>query len=516
MGKLEPKIAEQLKTFNQTIVLPVFEQIKEVVEPLGYQVWTTDTKTTGNDPFDELLYGLSEGHRIGFLADIDPDPDSANSLWKQYRYLVSALMVQLPGEMLAPQHPYENKFCFGIQCNISKEETISATVLTVLYTKREETFERFQYWLNPDQQDQPIATLTQAHVLQQFLDSFAGFRTQALEELEPKPEPIPEPAQATIAITVADIPSPPPATLVTQATPNDLAQQKEAIAQKEVLQRKEVSQFLMPLNVRGSLWLNELHGRDLERLVAWSRAMQTVPVNTYEYRKAHSALRSQAAHYAMLLDGISPMMFANLFELYCSAVHRLCDSLTDPGADAAQVFIEQVKIFAEPKPTPRGQHLIEYNGMCSMYRNIAQKFGKPDEYLQRQWIGESYIKICINESMEPKSAIPKIQACSQERQVRFRELSWAVLQVYQNQDLLLTNEPSPGRNAVERFLYSAWLTIQKPMREVRYIRHQADEIEFIFERSLFNSGRWRTARARVIVSGGSGWTFLHSYGFEET
>jgi hypothetical protein len=440
MRTLEPEIAEQLKDFNETIVLPAFEDIRETLKPLGYQVWTTETKMTGNDPLDELLYGLSDGYRIGFLADIDPDPNSANSLWKQYRYLVSALMVQLPEELLAPQHPYENKFCFGVQCNISKEEKISATVLTVLYTKREETFERFQYLLNPDQQDQPIATLTQAHVLQQFLDSFAGFRTQALEELEPKPEPIPEPAQATIAIAVPDIPSPPPATLVTQATPNDLAQQKEAIAQKEVLQRKEVSQFLMPLNVRGSLWLDEIHGRDLERLVAWSRAMQTVPVNTYEYRKAHSELRSQSAHYAMLLDGISPMMFANLFELYCSAVHRLCNSRTEPGADAVQVFIEQVKIFAEPKPTPRGQHLIEYNGMCSMYRNIAQKFGKPDEYLQRQWIGESYIKICIDESMEPKSAIPKIQVCSKERQVRFRELSWAVLQVYQNQDLLLTKD----------------------------------------------------------------------------
>ncbi len=520
MRTLEPEIAAQLKDFNETIVLPAFEDIRETFEPSGYQVWTTEEQTTGDDFFNELLHSLKRASGACFLANLD-SIDSANALWQKPRYLTAALMVQLPEKLLVSQHPYENRFCLGVQCNVSVEKTISVQI-SVIYGKRDGTFEYFQAQLDLDEQNQAIAKFTQSHVQQRFSDVFAEFRTQALEKPQPKLEPIPEPAQAPKAIAVPDIPSPPPKPSVTQTAPNDpaqtkeaIVQTKEAIAQKEALQRAEVRQFLMRMNVRGALLLDDLHGRDLERLVAWSRAMQTVPVNTDDYHRAHSKLHSQAAHYALLLKGTDPMTFANLFELYCSVVHRICHSRTEPGMDAAQIFIEQVNLFAEPKPEPRGQHAVEYNGVCSTYRNIAQKFGKP-EHMLHQWIGTNSIQICRSEPIDPESMIPKIQACSRERQVRFPELSWAVLQVYQNQDLLLTKESSPAQNAVESLLYSAWLTIQQPMGEVRYIKHQTDDIEFVFERSLFNSGRQRTVRARVIVSVAGGWVFLHSYGFEET
>ena len=60
MGTLEPEIAERLKDFNETIVLPAFEDIRETLEPSGYQVWITEEQTTGDDPFNELLHSLSE------------------------------------------------------------------------------------------------------------------------------------------------------------------------------------------------------------------------------------------------------------------------------------------------------------------------------------------------------------------------------------------------------------------------------------------------------------------------
>jgi hypothetical protein len=137
MGILEPEISKQLKDFNETIVLPAFEGTSEVLELSGYRVWITEVQTTGDDSFDELLHSLRKASGACFLADLD-SIDSVNAIWQKPRYLVVALMVQLPEALLASQHPYENSFCLGMQCNVGDEKTISAQI-SVFNGKRDGT-----------------------------------------------------------------------------------------------------------------------------------------------------------------------------------------------------------------------------------------------------------------------------------------------------------------------------------------------------------------------------------------
>jgi hypothetical protein len=528
MGILEPAIAAQLKTFNETIVLPAFEDIREVLEPLGYRVWTTEAQTTGDDPFDELLHGLSRASGACFLADLDLI-DSANAIWQKPRYLLAALMVQLPEELLTSQHSYENSFCLGVQCNVSAEKTISAQI-SVFNGKRDGTFSCFQDQLDPDGQDQAIANFTQAHIQQRFSEVFAGLRIQASEEPgsipEPAPEVIPEPAPEVIlepalepitpakATALSAIPSPPPPPEpATQQTVN-LVPKTQASPQEQESQRLAISKFLQSLDVKRTLWPDDVQGRDLDRLVEWFHAAKTAPIHTLAYRTAQDILNSQAAQFALRLKPLSALVLTDYFELYRSAVYRLCTRLVEAGADPTQVFIEQVNALRDPKAPQRAnpQKLEEVN---YVFRSIARQFGKPDEFLRNEWIGESTIERSIQASTEPEAMIAGIRTLSRERRVKFCRLSWGVLQVYQNEEVLLTNEPSPGRNGVERFLHSAWRTIEKPLGEVHCIRHRGDEAELIFERRLSNGSQERIARARVVVYGTHGWVFLQSYGFEE-
>jgi hypothetical protein len=505
MRSIEPETKEQLKDFNETIVLPVFEEIRAALEPLGYRVWTTEKQTTGDDPFNELLCELRRASEAFFLTDIE----SIESVWNQNYYIVSALMVQLPEGLMEFQHFYEDRFCFGVQCDVSTEKTISVKVL-VLYAKRDGTFKRFQAGFDPEGQDPPIATLAPAHILKCFTDSFTKFMAQASES---ESEPVPEPIPATKAIALPAIPIPSPPEPSTKQIAN-LAPKAKASPQEQESQRLAISKFLQSLDVKRSLWPNDVQGRDLERLVDWLHAVKTVPVHTLAYQTAQDILNSQATQFAMRLKPLSALVFSDYFDLYCSAVYRLCARSVEAGADAAQVFIEQVKALRDPK-APQRTNPKKLEEVSYVFRSIARQFGKPDEFLMHEWIGESTIEMSIQESTEPESVIAGIQTLSRERLVKFCRLSWGVLQVYQNEEVLLANEPSPGRNGVERFLHSAWLTIQKPLGEVRCIRHRADEVELIFERLLSDGKRERMARARVIVYGTHGWVLLHSYGFEE-
>jgi hypothetical protein len=482
---VEPQTIEQLKDFNQAVVLPVFEEIRETLEPLGYGVWTTIAKT-GDEPFDELLHGLSESSGACFLSDID----SINSIWQKPCFLVAALIVQLPEALLVGQSFYEGRFCLGVQCNVDTAEPISATVL-VFYAKCDGTFERFQDGFYPNEPDPSVATLTQSHLLQRFTDSFAAFRVQALQ----KSEPVLEPALETKETAVLDVPSP-------SAEPT------------EVSRRSEVSKFFQSLDVKRSLWPDEVQGRDFDRLFEWLDAVQNIPFKNYAHRQAQAELDQQAAQFAKLLKPQSAIVFTDYFDLYCSAVRRLCARLTNAKTDPAQVFIEQVEALRDPGAPSRADPK-KLEEVSFLFRSLARQFGKPDEFMLREWIGESPMGICINESVKPELIISRIQAHNKEQPVRFNRLSWAVLQVFQNDDILLTDEASPGSNGVERFMHSAALTIWEPTEEVRCLRHQANEVEFIFERILLNDGRQQTAQARVIAFGTHGWVFLHSYGFEE-
>jgi hypothetical protein len=520
MEILEPEIAAQLNDFNETIVLPAFEDIREVLEPSGYQVWTTEEQTTGDDPFDEMLHGLSGASGACFLADLD-SIDSANAIWQKPRYLLAALMVQLPEELLTSQHSYEKSFCLGVQCNVSDEKTISAQI-SVFQGKHDGTFSCFQDQLDPDGQDQAIAKFTQAHVQQQFGNVFARFKAQALEEPESIPEPAPEvllepepgPIPATKATALPAIPSPtPPTEPATQRAVN-LTPRTQASPQEQESQRLAISKFLQSLDVKRTLWPDDVQGRDLDRLVEWFHAAKTAPIHTLAYRTAQDILNSQAAQFALRLKPLSALVLSDYFELYRSAVYRLCTRLVEAGADPAQVFIKQVNALRDPK-APQRANPQKIEEVSYVFRSIARQFGKPDEFLRHEWIGESTIKMSIQASTELEPMIAGIQALSRERRVKFCRLSWGVLQVYQNEEVLLANEPSSGRNGVERFLHSAWRTIEKPLGEVHCIRHRGDEVELIFERRLSHGSQERIARARVVVYGTHGWVLLRSYGFEE-
>jgi hypothetical protein len=109
--------------------------------------------------------------------------------------------------------------------------------------------------------------------------------------------------------------------------------------------------------------------------------------------------------------------------------------------------------------------------------------------------------------MEP--LIKAIQA----QKVLFEEVSWGILQVFQNARRLPLSEKETGWSLVACFVRSARWTIRRPTQAVQCNSDHAEFLEFRFERRLSERGIWR-AIAVVRVYRGSGRMVLHTYRFE--
>jgi hypothetical protein len=165
---------ERLNHFKRGVVMPIFKQIRQDLEPLGYRVQIADTLVTGDEPLDELLGGLGCKFGATFLADADV------ALGERSRCrILAALMVQLPPGRLATKHLYEDRLCLGVESRVDKDGAFP-TIVSMFGASREGQFKLFHHGFGRQGEDFDIARLSAAALMQRILDILAAFEVQGL------------------------------------------------------------------------------------------------------------------------------------------------------------------------------------------------------------------------------------------------------------------------------------------------------------------------------------------------
>jgi hypothetical protein len=172
---MELQAIERLNRFKRGVVLPVFSQIQQDLEPLGYRVQIVQTRMTGDKLLDELLGGLICKFDAKFLADAD------RTLGKcSHRQVLAALMVQLPPGVLVTKHLYEDRLCLGVESRADKDGTLP-TIVSVFGADRAGQFKVFHHGFGRQGEGCDIARLSAAVLLQRVVDIVAMFQVQGLD-----------------------------------------------------------------------------------------------------------------------------------------------------------------------------------------------------------------------------------------------------------------------------------------------------------------------------------------------
>lgn len=165
---------ERLNHFKRGVVLPVFKQIRQELEPLGYRVQIADMLVTGDGPLDELLRGLGFKFGATFLADTDVVLGE-----RSRRRILAALVVQLPPGRLVTKHLYEDRLCLGVESRVDKDGAFP-TIVSVFGADRGGQFKLFHHGFGRAGERCDIARLGAAVLMQQILDILAAFEVQGL------------------------------------------------------------------------------------------------------------------------------------------------------------------------------------------------------------------------------------------------------------------------------------------------------------------------------------------------
>jgi hypothetical protein len=173
MLSMELQRIERLNYFKRVVVMPVFRQVQQDLEPLGYRVQIAQTLVTGDGPLDELLGGLVRKFSATFLADADAEFGECS------RQILAALMVQLPPGVLETKHLYEDRLCLGVESRVDKDGAFP-TIVSVFGADREGQFKLFHHGFGRQGEGCDIARLSAAVLLQQVLNILAAFHVQGL------------------------------------------------------------------------------------------------------------------------------------------------------------------------------------------------------------------------------------------------------------------------------------------------------------------------------------------------
>jgi hypothetical protein len=474
---------ERLNHFKRRVVLPVFRQIQQDLEALGYGVQIAEISATENKLFDERLIGLVRALSAPFLEDAAL-PLVAS---KHERHIVAALTVQF-------EVGVERRFCLGVEGTTGKDG--APLLVSMFHENQDGSFSRFQTEFTVGGQ----GTLREATLLQWVMDYLAGFQVEAVN-ISPEAE-VTQPSESVK-----------PAEIELKELDKVVLSPAPALAEIEDSKRALVRGVLERLGLERSFNNNveNLRGINLDRMVVWSRNVVTQGERgSGAYQDAYEVLLSQAVAFTKSRKSIWVLEFADYFELYCTLLQR--DDLLTRAAVVMEdeaAFIGRVKAAGETD-APERLNGVMLRALNSLMHKLAAGFGQPNEFGRAPFIG-----VCeINHYPTMEPIMGRVQDCAKEGVLRFERLSWGMLQVYQNAGLLPLSERYLGHTLVLRFWRSARLTIERPTRAGCCVREEQTYFEFEFEREIV--GEDLLARARVMVSrkGTYAQVALLSYGFE--
>jgi hypothetical protein len=517
MKAMETQAIERLKEFNTAMVLPIFEEIKFILELNHHKVFIAEALPTPEETFDELLKTINSTYSAPFLADYHAD-----MVQTQTRWVLAALMVQLSDVPSSIKRPYDGKYCLAIESVIQEDGQIYATAELCYLTRDHVNFSGFSHPLESSGVAyQDIENLSQLDLLTYFIDSFGAFKFQWLRE---KPEVYDPPIAEMVFICEQQNPT---AMVAHQASahpesvleppvvlpePVDSALEKKAALAKEIeAQHQATRAFLLPFQLPG-LRFQDISNLELAHV--WELVSQINgqrPQQAGDYQIAYDWLGQQASEFALSLKPTSAAEFSDYVALYRAMIENDCTFALErtPETSHEAIFVSQVKALGEAEAPHKAKASV-CQQLRLLFRDIAVKFGRPDAIGQREWIGNSH----INPRQTNEQQIQMIQMLNDQRQLRFNSLSWGVLQICRNAVFQPQSEQQLGRNLVHRYLRSLQLTVKQPSAAVESQPLSDGGVEFCFSRNVFEGSKCWRASVRVKVTHFYDEVVLRSYSFE--
>jgi hypothetical protein len=477
------QLNRQLDDVARKVILPGLKLIRWHCARKGDSVRLAVGQPTGDVLLDQLLTEMTRS--------------------TEPRWLIASLRLQ-PKALLSSRNffsPEKDRFYLAVEVEAVADESIRVVPSVFCDYKRGAGFRRFT--------NEAAIILQPVHLLDYFFSYSEAFKEKQSatqsgmnaffpETPKSKVEPVqPIAAAQPVEIPVAK-PDPPP-------LPEDLYK-LAATAQLKVqaAQQKEVDALLEVLGLQGAF--KHLYSRDLERGSEWSRqVLSNRPTAEGEYQRAYDALCQQAIGFVRSLQIKYPTLreFADYFDMYWTMAQDTCTA--NQGDQLFETaFIAQVQALGEPKDMNRAQAKVELN-LRQTVRSLEKQCGSLDIYGRREYIGSYQI--------ERRLPTEEMIRAIRKKKVLFEELSWGVLQMFQNAGWLPRSEKSTGWSLVACFSQSAQRTIASPTEAVECDSSNAEFFELRFERRFSEGGvGWRAIA--VVRVNQSGWLKLHTYRFE--
>jgi hypothetical protein len=473
--------SSRLNDFAERVILPGLGLVQQYCHRHGHRSWVVPSRPTGDETFDQLLE-----ERIQTAAA---------------RALIAALRVECKAVSDSAFGFKRNRFYLAVE-GLRQGDGLVVGLPSVFYDQGDgRGFQCFS--------DGGMPILQPVHLMNTFINRFEAFRMPLLiasavlqAELIPVAQIKPI-RQGVVEGVPPSIPLP-----VEQSWGEQIRVARRKV---EAVQREETETLLRDLKLSETSF-RQLWIPDLERGSALSRKMiEKRPSVEGEVQRAFDALVRQAVEFAWSLKPNLFREFADYFELYWTMAEDGCVSDQGLGTDAEAeaAFVTQVVALGEPEDINRVNAAV-LRQMQSVVRSIDLKFGRPDAMGGRDLLGFTE----ISTSLSIERMVNAIQGRSRQFLVRFEELSWGVLQVFQNAGSMPPSERRLGRNLVLSFWRSARLTIERPTEAVVCCSVDAEYFEFRFVRQIEDGQQSRRAIALVRVSQVYGRVVLQTYGFE--
>jgi hypothetical protein len=506
---------ERLKTFSESIVLPTYEQIKDSLEAEGHQV-TIDALSPSisktESPFSALI---EKKFRMSGVPPLwEYSSTSSHSQW-----LLGSVKVALK-DIASSGRPYANQFCLGLEGHIQENGEIYGIASTYWIGNGEEV-ERFEENLMEGSEIQDIANISELDILAHFVSSYGAFRANrqthilenAPERLKANPVPI---VKETPHQSQEATPTKP---AVTDQISDVLEQQriiqaqKAALAEVEKVEQNKAQGFLNSHNLHNPIF-RHLSPYDQTRLSTLADALSSQrPQAAGERQTAFDWSIAQASEFAFSLNPISGAEFADYLEVYRTMLDNDCRSRLkhESSKTYESIWIEQVKAYGEINAPDRVRK-EESQKYRLMVQGVMQRLGKPDEFGQREWVGA----IAIEPNLPPDQMIRMIKMRSEQRQIRFEHLSYAILELYRNAVHLPESERNLSSSIVRSYLQSLKLTIAEARSSEVELQILENICEFRFCRVISNGAEKVRAVAQVRVMQPFGEMVLCSYEFKQS
>lgn len=516
LDRSTPAEIERLKTFRESIVLPAYEQVKIALEEDGHQVkigLSSLSIPRTAPPFSELIENtlmLSRGSPLsGYLNKID-----------KHRWLLCSLIVGLKDIETSLKRPYANKFCIGLEALSQDNGEIYGIASTYCIGNGEEV-ERFEENLMEGGEIQDIANISELDILAHFVTSYGAFRANRQTHIL---ETMPELLKANPVPIAKETPHQSQEATQTKPTVTDqisdtlerqriIQSEKAALAEAEKVEQNKAQGFLSSHNLNNPIF-RHLSPYDQRRLSTLADALSSQrPQEAEEHQTAFDWSIAQASEFAFSLNPVSGAEFADYFEVYRTMLENDCRSRLEqePSKTYESIWIEQVKAFGEID-APGRLRKEESQKYRLMVQGVTQRLGKPDEFGQREWVGVS----SIEPNLSPEQMIPMIKMRSEQRQIRFQHLSYAILELYRNAVHLPETERNLSSSIVRSYLQSLKLTIATARSSEVELQILENVCEFRFCRVISNGPENVLAVARVRVMQPFGEMALCSYKFKQS